>query len=323
MAGRAQRARRRRQRVRDCWCSTWPAAGRRSRSPGRARSACARSTSRPCRAAASSCSTSPTRRIRARLGSGTSTASSASSTSATRRWRCPTGPTSPRPNRRPSPTADSAASGTFAVADARATSAAVLDVGWAVAVDALADGTVLVLDRFGPDGHFEVSRWRCGERRPVRAAARRAGRPGHGLRLHRPARQRSRRAGRRGGPRLRRRAADGRGRRLARLFVVDDRGDQAFEFVVDEDGADLVTAYHPLRLFSGKALIAATARIASYDLDDRWYPVPTQPVERYATDAVVVLAPGPGAGRGVRRRRAGHGVAPAGRSTPRSPRAPR
>ncbi len=38
--------------------------------------------------------------------------------------------------------------------------------------------------------------------------------------------------------------------------MVDDRGDQVFEFEVLEDGAELVPSYHPLRLFSGKGLVS-------------------------------------------------------------------
>jgi phage tail-like protein len=194
------------------------------------------------------------------------------------------------------PDCSSIATGTSAVSEATATNAATLDVAQPVAVDALADGTVLVLDRRGADGHLDVSRWRCGVRLPF------------WLRLDEPpepdaafgcTEQRGNATevleGVVGHDFAGVPLTDGSG--LARLFVVDERGDQAFEFVVNEDGAELVTAYHPLRLFSGKALVN-DGETVFYDLDARWYPVPTQPVDRFATDGQVVLAPDLTTGRG-------------------------
>ncbi|MGY1776791.1 phage tail protein [Geodermatophilus sp. SYSU D00804] len=168
--------------------------------------------------------------------------------------------------------------------------AATLDTVWAVAVDALPDRTVLVLDRHGPGGRMEVSRWRGATRLPFglrdggggpaepgfscsdqrgNAPQALAGTAGHDL-VAVPGD-----------------AADGA---LATLYVVDDRGDQAFEFRVEDSGADLVPAYHPLRLFGGKALVRTGAR-AEYDLEDRWFPVPTHVVERFPDAGTVVLAP--------------------------------
>jgi phage tail-like protein len=174
----------------------------------------------------------------------------------------------------------------------RATRAVAVELftGWATAVDSLPDGSVVVLDRQGSDGQFEVSRWRCLKRLPFklrldepedsrpsfvctdqRSNAHQilAGAVGHDFVVVRPAS---------GGP------------ELARLLVVDDRGDQAFEFVVDETGADLVTDYHPLSLFGGKGL-AVAAGVPYYDLGERWYPVPIRPVRRFDTSAVLLLAP--------------------------------
>jgi phage tail-like protein len=186
--------------------------------------------------------------------------------------------------------------GSYDLHDARPESAAVLDVGHPVSVDALPDESVLVLDRFGPDGHLDVSRWRCGMRLAF------------GLRLDDPTDSVTAFACTQQGANARELLAGAVGHdlttvpveggsALARLYVVDDRGDQAFEFVVDERGADLVTSYHPLRRFSGKALVRDGSSVR-YDLDDRWYPVPTQPVERYSGDGEVVLAPETGTGSG-------------------------
>jgi phage tail-like protein len=171
--------------------------------------------------------------------------------------------------------------------------AAGLDASWPIAVEATADGSVLVLDRFGAEGRLEVSRWRCGARqefdirvRPdelatglmcseqgANAAGLLDGVAGHDLTVI-------------GHP-------DGR----QRLYVVDDRGDQAFEFALEPAAAELVPSYHPLRLFSGKAIVGS-GDVAFYDLADRWFPIATRPVERFATDAVVVLAPQVAGGRG-------------------------
>jgi len=178
----------------------------------------------------------------------------------------------------------------LALGDATPAAARELVVGWPTAVDTLPDGSVLVLDRQGSEGRFELSRWRCLERLPFRLRVDASGDPeqsflctdqgsnarevlagavGHDLVVVPPAP---------GGP------------ELARLFVVDERGDQAFEFVVGETGADLVTDYHPLTLFGGKGL-TAPGGVPYYDLENRWYPVPARPVRRFETGAVLVLAP--------------------------------
>ena len=172
--------------------------------------------------------------------------------------------------------------------------ATVLDAGWPVAVQATADGSVLVLDRLGPLGRPEISRWRCGRRQDFRIRAGAEDEHPTGLVCaDRRASTADLLAGVGGHDLTVVTAADG----AERLFVVDERGDQAFEFVLGETTADLVTRYHPLRLFSGKALVGAGGT-AFYDLADRWYPVPTQPVQRFATDAVAVVAPDADGGRG-------------------------
>ena len=170
-----------------------------------------------------------------------------------------------------------------------------LFTGWATAIDALPDGSVLVLDRQGAEGRFEVSRWLQGRRLPFRirvdddpAIAFACGSQrsnarevlaeaiGHDLIIVPPA------AGC---------AA------TSRLCVVDDRGDQAYEFELADDGADLVVDYHPLRLFGGRGLVVAGG-VPSYDLAERWYPIPTRPLRRYASRATIELAPPFATGRG-------------------------
>jgi phage tail-like protein len=76
-----------------------------------------------------------------------------------------------------------------------------------------------------------------------------------------------------------------------RLFVVDQRGDQAFEFTVELDGGGLrlssVERYYPMRLFGGKGLVAAAGQ-AYYDLGDRWFPLAEQRLRRFRERAVVL-----------------------------------
>lgn len=186
----------------------------------------------------------------------------------------------------------STASSARGISLAESTTAAAVDLGAirAVALDALPDGSVVVLDRSGDDGHWDVSRWQCGERLPFGLRQTDSAVPLDPLLC---ADQRSR---------VEDVLSDARGHdlvvlppeagssALARILVVDDRGDQAFELVADESGADLVTDYHPLRLFSGKGLVRGLDG-AAYDLGDRWYSVPARQVRRYETSAVVELAP--------------------------------
>ncbi|MFD0449545.1 phage tail protein [Rhodococcus aetherivorans] len=179
---------------------------------------------------------------------------------------------------------------------ADAACAVALDVTWATAVEALPDGSVLVLDRVGPRDRLEVSRWRCGHRTAFEIRGNDPTDPATTLACTDQRASVQQALGGAVGHDLVAVAATDTGA-LARLFIVDDRGDQAFEFVLDETGADLVSSYHPLRLFSGKALISDGSTV-SYDLADRWYPIPTLPVRRYATEAVIVLAPGDGTHRG-------------------------
>jgi phage tail-like protein len=82
-----------------------------------------------------------------------------------------------------------------------------------------------------------------------------------------------------------------RGETRGVLYVTGSGGKQAFAFdlVADEDGlwVDLREHFYPLRLFSGKALVAAGTG-AYYDLDDRWLPVTAQPKPRYVSSGTVL-----------------------------------
>jgi phage tail-like protein len=132
-----------------------------------------------------------------------------------------------------------------------------------VAVEAAPDGTVLLLLAGGDAGALTVLR----NGRPVGST--RLPVAGHDLAL------------------LPARAPD-----LGRVFVVDRGGDRAHEWLLSWDEAVLALTVpeprrdHPLRLFGGKALVAAGGRV-HHDLDDRFVPVPDRPAAAYATSATV------------------------------------
>lgn len=75
-----------------------------------------------------------------------------------------------------------------------------------------------------------------------------------------------------------------------RLYVVDEKGNQSFAFLISlRDGQlDLepLQAYLPMRLFGGKGLVAAGEQ-AWYDFADRWIPLVEQPRPRFETNATL------------------------------------
>ncbi len=156
-----------------------------------------------------------------------------------------------------------------------------------VSIEALPDGTVLVLEAQGEDGDLEVLRYRGEERLPFPLPLAELAelfdtvgeeRPGgdvlvgHDL-VFVPSDP--------GSPELR-----------GTLHLVDDRGDQVFAFEV-ADGGERVTArtsYHPLRLFAGKAL-ARHGGTVFYDLGDRWLPVPERTRPRHDERGTIETVP--------------------------------
>jgi hypothetical protein len=79
---------------------------------------------------------------------------------------------------------------------------------------------------------------------------------------------------------------------LDRLYVAAADGNQtfAFEFVRGSStGLELkpVEVYLPMRLFSGKALVAARTRLY-YDFGERWIPLLPQRRRRYVTEATLL-----------------------------------
>jgi phage tail-like protein len=83
--------------------------------------------------------------------------------------------------------------------------------------------------------------------------------------------------------------------RLGTLYVVDAEANQAFAFALRVAAgrleAVLAHDYFPMRLFGGKALVAAPAGQggAMYDFGDGWVPLVRQNRQRFATSATVPL----------------------------------
>ena len=147
-----------------------------------------------------------------------------------------------------------------------------------VALDALDDGSVLVLEPQGTDGQAAVH-W-LADGLPVGPAASTADLAlhqgpaslaspwqfvGHDLAL---------------GPRQ----ADDPAAWLGRLYIVGSDGNQAYAFGLQPRAGglwlDALPEYYPMRLFGGRALVAS-AGVPHYDCADRWLPLMAQQRPRY------------------------------------------
>lgn len=73
------------------------------------------------------------------------------------------------------------------------------------------------------------------------------------------------------------------------LYIVASSGNQTFAFDLKADkksfSLELLDRYFPMRLFSGKALVAANKTVY-YDLKDRWLKIVEQPLHYYKKEAV-------------------------------------
>jgi phage tail-like protein len=80
------------------------------------------------------------------------------------------------------------------------------------------------------------------------------------------------------------------GQLLDRLYVVGADGNQAFAFHLTlRDGQLVLEAlrqFYPMRLFGGKGLVAAGGEVY-YDFDDRWIPLVAQRRPRYVAEATI------------------------------------
>lgn len=169
--------------------------------------------------------------------------------------------------------------------------AAPLDVANPIAIEALPDNSILILDQ--PGGPFAlVHRLRAG--RPVGEPLTTAGMRSHieedragafTLRAHDFAFV------------PRRETRDGQ-LVLGRLYIAAETGNQTFAFDVIEQRAgqlqlEPLPIYLPMRLFGGKAVVAGGGAV-SYDFDDRWLPLVEQRRPRYVDEAVLYTALSPG-----------------------------
>jgi phage tail-like protein len=81
---------------------------------------------------------------------------------------------------------------------------------------------------------------------------------------------------------------------LGELFVASADGDQSFAFDVSKTGAGysltLAERFYPMRFYSGKALLADSG-VVYYDSADRWNRLAEQPRPRFATSASLPLPP--------------------------------
>ena len=147
---------------------------------------------------------------------------------------------------------------------------AVAPGGDPVAVDTCDDGTIIVLFRHGTASSVRAYRDGGPAGPPVRLPGPDgdpAGSfPGHDIALLAPES-----------------AASGA---LARLFVSDQHGDQAYEFALGLVAGTLTVTprlrYLPMRLHGGKAIVAAGGHVW-YDAADAWLPLTEQPFRRYET----------------------------------------
>jgi phage tail-like protein len=86
-------------------------------------------------------------------------------------------------------------------------------------------------------------------------------------------------------------AEDAAGDLLGQLYVVERGGNQTYAFELREGAGQQLeleglTDYLPMRLFGGKALVAAGGQVF-YDFDDRWIPLIAQPRPRYTSESVI------------------------------------
>ncbi len=152
-----------------------------------------------------------------------------------------------------------------------------------IAIEALPDGTVLILDRH-PDRNQPFSRlyrYRFGRQigaalwiDAMRDLVEEDKRLGFGLIAHDLAFV-PEKAG-----------AEGEDR----LYIAAANGNQAFAFHVGLDGDNLELeprdTYLPMRLFGGKGLVAADGKVY-YDFDDSWIPLVAQPRRRFESEATL------------------------------------
>ncbi|MEV6041165.1 phage tail protein [Nonomuraea sp. NPDC052116] len=129
-----------------------------------------------------------------------------------------------------------------------------------ISVEALPDGTVLVLDRQGPAGPARVIRMRGHEEIPFPLDAGELRGPAHDLAFL-------------PGPGL--------------LVLVDAQGNQAFSYRVTPDEITFTGDYVPIRMFTGKAIVTFGESVY-YDMGDRWLPLVARHGNRYEREGTLI-----------------------------------
>ena len=152
-----------------------------------------------------------------------------------------------------------------------------------IAIEALPDGTVLILDRHPGAAFSRIYRYRFGQQlgEPVSAQAvlevveedirsnfRLLGHDFAFVPEHTGA----------------------SGQLLDRVYIAGAEGNQTFVFHLSEDNGQLVlealAQFFPMRLFGGKGLVAAGDEVY-YDFDERWIPLVAQRRPRYVAEAML------------------------------------
>jgi len=153
----------------------------------------------------------------------------------------------------------------------RAEAAAAIAAADPIAIEGLADGTVLILDGQRAAGEAHLLRYRLADRLPDPEWHEPFGITPYDL-VHVPDRP--------------------DGASVAGRFVIASiSGNQAYAFAVSEPGPDrvllsLLPEYLPMRLFGGKGLLATGSEVY-YDFFDGWVPLVVQQRPRYAQQATL------------------------------------
>lgn len=157
-----------------------------------------------------------------------------------------------------------------------------IEVANPIAIEALPDNTILILDQPDRDRFALIWRFRDGRQigDPLSTAAMRDlieedSRAGFTLRAHDFAFL----------PQV-----DNQGK-IGQVYVAADSGNQTYVFDLVEQRADQLRLiplpiYLPMRLFGGKAIVAGGGQVY-YDFDDRWLPLVEQRRPRYVEEAVL------------------------------------
>jgi phage tail-like protein len=149
-----------------------------------------------------------------------------------------------------------------------------------VALERLPDDSVLVLDRRGPDGPSALLRVGTAGAAPFPFPSGELEELGHDIAFLQAGDAAA------AGPSTAVPSTAGR------LFVVDAAGNQAFAFSVSARGDAVAPTgeYYPMRMFSGKAIVAAGGDV-HYDMGDRWIPLVGRGRRRYGRAGFLVTEP--------------------------------